>query len=103
MSEAKTLTAGPGADSEQSIPITSVALSTGYNSQYLRRLELAGSIPQSHKIGGIIENGVHKGGIRAWSAREVEKILEYKGRMIDLKEKHMAKISKKGNAARATA
>lgn len=85
---------------DRAIPITEVAHMTGYNSQYLRRLEKAELIPQSHKVGGIVRGGVQKGGIRAWFAHEVEKIIEYKGRMVDKTEKRMQTLYKKGNAAR---
>lgn len=88
------------ANPDRAIPITEVAHMTGYNSQYLRRLEKSGLIPMSHKVGGVVRNGVQKGGIRAWYASEVEKIVEYKGKMVDKTEKRMATLYRKGNAAR---
>jgi predicted DNA-binding transcriptional regulator AlpA len=88
------------ANPDRAIPITEVAHMTGYNSQYLRRLEKSGLIPQSHKVGGIVRGGVQKGGTRAWFASEVEKIMAYKGKMVDKTEKRMATLYKKGNAAR---
>jgi len=88
------------ATQDRSIPITEVAHMTGYNSQYLRRLEKSGLIPQSHKVGGVVRHGVQKGGVRAWFPHEVEKINEYKGKMVDKTEKRMATLYKKGVAAR---
>lgn len=52
------------------------------------------------QVGGIVRNGVQKGGTRAWYPHEVEKINEYKGKMVDKTEKRMATLYKKGVAAR---
>lgn len=79
-----------GVNPEQELGITDVAHMTGYNSQYLRRLEKSGAIPASHK----------KNGMRAWYAHEVQKIIEHKSKMAEKTAKRMQTLYKKGNAAR---
>lgn len=80
-------------DLNQELLITDVAHMTGYNSQYLRRLEKTGVIPQSHK----------KDRVRAWFAHEVRLIINYKNKMIVKTDKRMATLYKKGNEARRKA
>jgi|CXWL01.1.fsa_nt_gi hypothetical protein len=75
---------------DHELGITDVAHMTGYNSQYLRRLEKSGAIPASHK----------KNNMRAWFAHEVQKIIEHKAKMAAKTEKRMQTLYKKGNAAR---
>lgn len=80
-------------DLNQELQITDVAHMTGYNSQYLRRLEKTGAIPKSHK----------KDRVRAWFAHEVKEIIAYKNKMIAKTDKRMATLYKKGNEARRKA
>jgi len=77
-------------DENQELLITDVAHVTGYNSQYLRRLEKSGAIPRSHK----------KDRVRAWFAHEVQEIIAYREKMIAKTEKRMQTLYKQGNAAR---
>jgi predicted DNA-binding transcriptional regulator AlpA len=79
-----------GTSPDQELGITDVAHLTGYNSQYLRRLEKSGAIPASHK----------KNNMRAWFAHEVEKIIAHKTKMAEKTAKRMQTLYKKGNAAR---
>lgn len=88
------------ANPDREIPITDVAHMTGYNSQYLRRLEKSGLIPQSHKIGFIVRNGIQRGGIRAWFGHEVKKILDYQWKKAGETEKRMATLHKESLVAR---
>jgi len=99
MSKTAITTATLETDAQREISISEVSHLTGYNSQYLRRLEKDNLIPASHKVGGMERNGEYRGGVRSWFAHEVKKILDYRWKTLGESEKRIVATQKKAAAA----
>lgn len=63
---------------EMEMPIGEVAHVTGYDPRTLRRLEVEGKIPPSHRVGGT----------RNWFARDVKVIIDYRAEKIEERDEY---------------